>query len=74
METLKRIVSMDPTDKTVEGIEVTQWDDVLKLGAEKKIGFDPVAPEDLMTICYTSGTTGDPKGSWLVRPIYVGLC
>ena len=43
------------------GLKVLKWDDFLDLG--RKHPAEPISskPEDLCTIMYTSGTTGNPK-------------
>ncbi|XP_055528399.1 long-chain-fatty-acid--CoA ligase 1 isoform X1 [Wyeomyia smithii] len=48
-----------------QGIEIYTFDEVEKLGAAK--GFPEVEPKpsDICTLCYTSGTTGNPKGVML---------
>lgn len=37
------------------------------LGAKKDIPDVPPTPHDICTICYTSGTTGNPKGVTLTH-------
>uniref|UniRef100_F1KZW9 Long-chain-fatty-acid--CoA ligase n=1 Tax=Ascaris suum TaxID=6253 RepID=F1KZW9_ASCSU len=51
-----------------EGISVHRFDDVLTMGRQiDKSHFEPPKPEDLCTLCYTSGTTGIPKGVMLTH-------
>jgi long-chain acyl-CoA synthetase len=43
------------------GIEAYTWQAFLDLGRRAPSGPYPPKPEDLCTIMYTSGTTGEPK-------------
>ena len=45
------------------GIQAYTWQAFLDLGRKSPRPADPPKPEDLCTIMYTSGTTGDPKVS-----------
>lgn len=76
--TLKLIVCLDPLDAGEQpgnsklallnslaadaGIEVHFMGDVEQIGAESGLPMKPPHPDDIITINYTSGTTGNPKG------------
>ncbi|PLB33800.1 putative AMP-binding enzyme [Aspergillus candidus] len=75
---LKMIVCLDPIDageqpgqskralleSVAAGQDVSIYtiDEVEQLGAASKRPYNPPAPSDIVTINYTSGTTGPPKG------------
>ncbi|GMF34863.1 unnamed protein product [Phytophthora fragariaefolia] len=44
------------------GVEIWSLEEVVSAGKNHPAEADPPKPEDLSTICYTSGTTGSPKG------------
>ncbi|XP_013200983.1 long-chain-fatty-acid--CoA ligase 5 isoform X1 [Amyelois transitella] len=49
------------------GVEIVKFSDVEIQGAQKDYPCVPPQPESLCTICYTSGTTGMPKGVMLTH-------
>jgi long-chain acyl-CoA synthetase len=76
--TLKLIISMDPLYEGEEkglskgellkkvadqqGVKIIYFGDVETLGQQFPRPYNPPSPEDTITINYTSGTTGNPKG------------
>ncbi|BFZ03559.1 hypothetical protein BsWGS_06594 [Bradybaena similaris] len=48
-------------------LTLLQSDEVEKLGKENPVTANPAKPEDLCMVCYTSGTTGTPKGAMLTH-------
>ncbi|KAJ6107673.1 hypothetical protein N7523_008996 [Penicillium sp. IBT 18751x] len=75
---LKMIVSLDPLDAgeqdghskrallesmaAGQDVAIYSMDQVEALGEASKRGYNAPSPEDIVTINYTSGTTGPPKG------------
>ncbi|XP_046752947.1 long-chain-fatty-acid--CoA ligase 5 isoform X3 [Diprion similis] len=57
------------------GVELLRFDEVERLGSQKDYPEVPPRPSDLCTICYTSGTTGNPKGVMLTHQnVVAGVC
>ena len=54
------VVSFSIADQ-IDCKDVMKWDEFIS-GAEAPENIDPPEPDDLATIRFTSGTTGDPKG------------
>uniref|UniRef100_A0A2K6Q1W9 Long-chain-fatty-acid--CoA ligase n=1 Tax=Rhinopithecus roxellana TaxID=61622 RepID=A0A2K6Q1W9_RHIRO len=70
---LKVVILMDPFDDDLKqrgeksGIEILSLHDAENLGKEHFRKPVPPRPEDLSIICFTSGTTGDPKGAMITH-------
>lgn len=70
---LKMIILMDPFDDDLKqraeksGVELLSLCDAEILGKENLRKPVPPRPEDLSIICFTSGTTGDPKGAMITH-------
>ena len=68
---LKNVILYDLEDeKAVKeavdcGLIVYLYPDIIKIGTEKEWIFYPCKPETIATFCYTSGTTGTPKGAMI---------
>ncbi|KAM3842596.1 long-chain-fatty-acid--CoA ligase 5 [Diretmus argenteus] len=70
---LKTIVIMDPFDSELMergakcGVDILSMQDMETLGKNHLQKPTPPKPEDLSIICFTSGTTGNPKGAMLTH-------
>ncbi|TFK76601.1 acetyl-CoA synthetase-like protein [Pluteus cervinus] len=72
---LKMIVSidnLDPEQKRIysewgkaQGLRILELRELEALGKQHPVQVIPASPEDVVSICYTSGTTGNPKGALL---------
>ncbi|KAG7397196.1 Long chain acyl-CoA synthetase 7 peroxisomal [Phytophthora boehmeriae] len=50
-----------------KNIELKSLSELELLGRAEPLPADPPVPSDISTLCYTSGTTGDPKGVILLH-------
>ncbi|XP_006153988.1 long-chain-fatty-acid--CoA ligase 5 isoform X1 [Tupaia chinensis] len=70
---LKMVILMDPFDDDLKqrgekiGVEILSMFDAENIGKENFRKPVPPSPEDLSIICFTSGTTGDPKGAMMTH-------
>ncbi|NXJ97095.1 ACSL5 ligase, partial [Corythaixoides concolor] len=70
---LKTIILMDLFDKELKdrgakvGVEILLLQEVEELGRNNIREPVPPKPEDLCIVCFTSGTTGNPKGAMLTH-------
>lgn len=87
---LKIIVSLDSLDSSEQegyskrdilaplaaaaGVTIYSMDEVEKLGVSLDRPYTPPSPDDIITINYTSGTTGNPKGVVLTHGAAIAAC
>ncbi|XP_050814002.1 long-chain-fatty-acid--CoA ligase 5 [Gopherus flavomarginatus] len=70
---LKTIILMDLFEDELkdkgakEGVEILSFQEAEELGRNNLREPVPPKPEDLGVVCFTSGTTGDPKGAMLTH-------
>lgn len=62
----------DPTDEerasaTAVGLSLRSFAEVLAAGDDHPVEVTPPTPESIATLCFTSGTTGTPKGAILTH-------
>ncbi|KAL8278548.1 hypothetical protein RQP46_009040 [Phenoliferia psychrophenolica] len=50
-----------------KGVEVLDLEELFKLGREFPSPHNPPGPSSIGSICYTSGTTGNPKGAIILH-------
>ena len=79
--TLKCLICVDEnleksfvTAAKAVGLSVIYYKDVLSAGKTKQ-KHNPPSPDDIYTFCFTSGTTGEPKGALIThRSIVANSC
>ncbi|PRQ42191.1 putative long-chain-fatty-acid--CoA ligase [Rosa chinensis] len=59
---------------SITGVKLMSYLELLSQGRSSLQPFCPPSPEDVATICYTSGTTGTPKGVVLTHGNLISSC
>ena len=69
IDTLENLVIMDSQeikeDEESEGLKIFRMDSLINHGSSLKTSLPDPDTESVFTLCYTSGTTGYPKGVML---------
>ena len=78
-EKLENVVVFDPCTKEQEGeaegvgLRLLSFSNLLEEGRKDIQRHRPPHPDDVATLCYTSGTTGTPKGAMLTHGNITGV-
>ncbi|CRG93020.1 acyl-CoA synthetase, putative [Plasmodium gallinaceum] len=70
---LKKLIFVDEIDDEIEkmskkfNLELIVWNDLINEGKKNILEISPANPDAIASICYTSGTTGFPKGVIMVN-------
>ena len=83
LEIAKDHVQTAASSRNEQNITILTTQDVMAIGRDHRVVNTPPRAEDVCTICYTSGTTGVPKGALITHRnlasavsgcLYTGIC